>query len=65
MPYLKTPYLKKIIFFLAIIGIGFVSRVAYEVNSNSAVAMDSATKSLALIAPDVASDSADGFGSIP
>lgn len=62
MPYLKTPYLKKIIFFLAIIGIGFVSRVAYEVNSNSAVAMDSATKSLALMAPDVASDSAMGPG---
>jgi D-alanyl-D-alanine endopeptidase (penicillin-binding protein 7) len=63
MPYFKTdPYFKKIIFFLAIIGVGLVSRVAYEVNSNSAAATNPAAKSLALAAPDVASDSSADSG---
>lgn len=54
------PYFKKIIFFLAIIGIGLVSRMAYDVDSNSAAATNSVTKSLALAAPDVASDPSVG-----
>jgi D-alanyl-D-alanine endopeptidase (penicillin-binding protein 7) len=43
------PYFKKIIFFLAIIGVGLISHMAYEANLNSPQAViDSATKSLAL-----------------
>jgi len=61
MPHFKIdPYYKKVIFFLAIIGVGLVSRVAYEVNFNSVAAKNSAAKSLALVAQGVASDSNAG-----
>jgi len=56
------PYFKKIIFFLAIIGVGLVSGVAYKVNSDFAVAENSVTKSLALVVPVVAPDANIGSG---
>ena len=58
------PYFKKIVFFLALIGVGLVSRVVYEVNSNPADATSSSMKSLALAAPDVSLDSGGGSGSV-
>ena len=65
MPYFNMdPYFKKIVFFLALIGVGLVSHVVYEVNSNPADATSFAGKSLALAAPDMSLDSSTDSGSV-
>ncbi len=54
-------FYKKLIFFIAIIAVGLVSRVAYEMNSNTAAAKGAAAGSLAMISENVAS----GSGAVP
>lgn len=53
-------FYKKLVFFLAIVTVGFASRVAYEMNMNSATVNTAATSSLAMISTDIASASGAG-----